>query len=253
AWQYLGTTQADNEQDVAAVAALRKCLDLDQNNLTAWMALAVSYTNESFGSHACHALRSWLAVNPRYKDLVPGGVTLQPKELTFMSSSEHEEIRELFFSAARQSPEGDIDADVQCGLGILFNLTGEFDKAVDCLGLAVRVRPQDSLLWNKYGASLANGSRSEEAVEAYRRALELAPGFIRSRVNLGISCINLQAYKEAADHFVAALTMQKESRGQNAAMSESIWYNLRMTLSLLNRTDLYEACDKRDLDRLLDI
>ncbi|GFS26034.1 peroxisomal targeting signal 1 receptor [Elysia marginata] len=256
AWQYLGTTQADNEQEVAAIAALRKCLDLDPNNMTAWMSLAVSYTNESFGSHACHALRSWLANNPRYKDLVPGGVTTQPPELTFMSSSEHEEIRELFLAAARQSPESDIDADVQCGLGILFNLTGEYDKAVDCFGLAVRVRPEDSLLWNKYGASLANGSRSEEAVEAYRRALELAPGFIRSRVNLGISCINLQAYREAVDHFVAALSMQKESRGphgQSAAMSDSIWSTLRMTLSLLGRTDLYEACENRDLDRLRDI
>ncbi|GFO22009.1 retinal rod rhodopsin-sensitive cgmp 3',5'-cyclic phosphodiesterase subunit delta-like [Plakobranchus ocellatus] len=263
AWQYLGTTQADNEQEVAAIAALRKCLDLDPSNLTAWMALSVSYTNESFGSHACHALRSWLANNPRYKDLIPGGMTTQPSELTFMSrhsyhlnSTEHEEIRELFIAAARQSPETDIDADVQCGLGILFNLSGEYDKAVECLGLAVQVRPQDSLLWNKYGASLANGSRSEEAVEAYRRALELAPGFIRSRVNLGISCINLQAYREAVDHFVAALSMQKQStgpQGQSATMSESIWSTLRMTLSLLGRTDLYEACEKRDLDRLRDI
>ena len=34
-----------------------------------------------------------------------------------------------------------------------------------------------------------------QAVHAYRHALERLPGFTRSRYNLGISCINLKAYK----------------------------------------------------------
>jgi len=256
AWQYLGTTQATNEQETAAISALRRCLELDPSNLTAWMALAVSYTNESYGSHACHSLRSWLSKNPRYSHLLTSSVSDQPPELSFMSSREHEEVRELYLAAARLSAETQIDPDVQCGLGVLFNLSGEYDKAVECFGLALQVKPQDAMLWNKYGASLANGNRNEEAVEAYRRVLEQAPGFIRSRFNLGIACVNLQAYKEAVGHFVTALTMQRESRGaqgQSSAMSDNIWSTLRMTLSLLGRTDLYEACDRKDLDPLRDI
>jgi peroxin-5 len=108
-------------------------------------------------------------------------------------------------------------------------------------------------LWNKLGATLANGARSEEAVHAYHQALHLAPGYIRTRYNLGIACINLSTYKEAVEHFLAALNLQQRSRGpqgERSVMSDNIWSTLRMAISLMGRIELHQACDSRDLDAL---
>ncbi|XP_022783492.1 peroxisomal targeting signal 1 receptor-like isoform X1 [Stylophora pistillata] len=261
AWQYLGTSQAENEQDIAAIIALNKCLESQPDNLTALMALAVSYTNESMQSQACRTLKAWLKANPRYNDLVANepaesetGARSRLVTSSIMSSEMYNEIRDLYITAAQRAPVNDIDANVQVGLGVLFNLSGEYDKAVDCFQAGLHALPNDALLWNRLGATLANGGRSEEAVDAYRHALNLSPGFIRCRYNLGISCINLNAHRQAVDHLLTALNMQRKGTvGPGAAvstMSDNIWSTLRMTLSLMGKSDLHRAVDTRDLDHL---
>ncbi|XP_072540255.1 PEX5-related protein isoform X1 [Salminus brasiliensis] len=260
AWQVLGTTQAENENEQAAIVSLQRCLELHPNNLQALMALAVSLTNTGMKQEACEALLGWLKHNPKYKHLLKTRSHLQgspgSRRLSCTSPlpcSLLPEVRELFLDAAGQNPDI-IDADLQTGLGVLYNLSSEFTKAVEAFNAALSVRPEDYLLWNRLGATLANGDRSEEAVEAYTRALELQPGFIRSRYNLGISCINMGAHREAASNFLTALSLQRKSRSRqfsHQVMSGNIWAALRIALSMLDQPELFQAANIGDLDLLM--
>ncbi|XP_065120976.2 PEX5-related protein isoform X2 [Paramisgurnus dabryanus] len=260
AWLVLGTTQAENENEQAAIVSLQRCLELHPNNLLALMALAVSLTNTGMRQEACEALLGWLRHNPKYKYLLKSRAHLQvspgPRRLSYCSSTGCPllpEVKELFLEAAQQSSDN-IDPDLQTGLGVLYNLSSEFNKAVDAFNAALSVRPEDYLLWNRLGATLANGDRSEEAVEAYTRALELQPGFIRSRYNLGISCINMGAHREAASNFLTALSLQRKSKSRQLShqvMSGNIWAALRIALSMLDQPELFQAANIGDLDLLM--
>ncbi|XP_047446701.1 PEX5-related protein [Mugil cephalus] len=248
AWQLLGTTQAENENEPAAVVSLQRCLELRPNNLPALMALAVSFTNSGVQQEACDALRRWISHNPRYRHLVQENRGPQQDS---PARCELQDVLVLFQDAALLNLDC-VDPDLQTGLGVLFNLSSDFDKAVEAFSSALSVRPQDYLLWNRLGATLANGNRSEEAVEAYTRALELQPGFIRSRYNLGISCINLGAHREAVSNFLTALNQQRRSqRCSHQQMSANIWSALRIAISMMDRPELFQAASAGDLDLLM--
>ncbi|KAJ8356861.1 hypothetical protein SKAU_G00196550 [Synaphobranchus kaupii] len=149
AWLVLGTTQAENENEQAAIVSLQRCLELNPNNLQALMALAASLTNTGMQQNACEALYSWIQHNPCYKHLLKANNHLGSSPTTqqrtphtsAQGSSLLVEVKELFLEAVQQNPDV-IDPDLQTGLGVLFNLSSEFNKAVEAFNAALSVRPE---------------------------------------------------------------------------------------------------------------
>lgn len=272
AWVYLGTAQAQNEKETAAIRALEQALKQDPNNLAALMGLAVSYTNEGYDSTAYRTLERWLSV--KYPNILDPKDLHPPAEMGFTDRQQlHDKVTNLFIKAAQLSPDGEhMDPDVQVGLGVLFYGAEDYDKAVDCFQSALHSsevgtsnqQEQLHLLWNRLGATLANSGRSEEAIAAYQEALAMAPNFVRARYNLGVSCINIHCHHEAACHFLAALEMHKaieksgrskayEILGDNASgvdetldrmsaqnRSSTLYDTLRRVFTQMGRRDLAE-------------
>ena len=272
AWNMLGSAQAQNEKESPAIRALEQALKLDPSNLESLMGLAVSYTNEGYDATAHRTLERWLSV--KYPQIVSPENLSPAAEVGFTDRHQfHEKVTNLFIQAAQLSPDGEhMDPDVQVGLGVLFYGDEEYEKAVDCFESALastesgttNKRQQVHLLWNRLGATLANSGRSEEAIAAYEKALTLNPNFVRARYNLGVSCINIGCYEEAAQHLLGALSMHRVVEREGRARVEEVVgrgvdeSELDRMMSMNQSTNLYETLrrvfsqmDRRDLSKLV--
>uniref|UniRef100_A0A0D6R0S6 Uncharacterized protein n=1 Tax=Araucaria cunninghamii TaxID=56994 RepID=A0A0D6R0S6_ARACU len=229
-WRLLGITHAENDDDQQAIASMVRARDADPTNLEVLLALGVSHTNELEQAAALTYLRSWLQHHPKYGVLVPQD---QAENLSYI------EVARLFNEAAQMSPE---DGDVHTVLGVLYNLSREYDKAIEAFKNALKLKPRDYSLWNKLGATQANSAQSADAISAYQQALDLKPNYVRAWANMGISFANQGRYEESICYYVRALAMNPKA--------ENAWQYLRISLSCAGRTEFLEACDARDLDAL---
>lgn len=145
----------ENEKDPNAIAALKRSLELNPNNPKVMMSLAVSYTNESLQNQALNMLVNWLKCNENYQNLVPPEMTTVDDEIltsSIIKGPNLKDVQQLFLTAVQQK-HPQIDPDIQEALGVLFNLSSEYDKAVDCFQAALHVRP-DAKTWNRLGRQL---------------------------------------------------------------------------------------------------
>ncbi|KAF8210465.1 peroxisome targeting signal receptor [Mycena galopus ATCC 62051] len=237
AWILLGETRNMDEREEAGMRALAEGVKRGEAAGApgvGMVSLAISYTNESM-DRASHTmllrwLRSRFPEHPVPADTVAAVATNSVWDT-------HTRLTQVFLDLARtQHSRGVMDPDVQIALGILFYTNNEYDRAKDCFESALSVRPTDFVLWNRLGSSLSNGSHPEEALGAYREALQLRPTYTRAIYNVGVACLNIGAHKEAAEHFLSALSMQEASGGSET--SDQIWLTLRRAFLTMDRPDL---------------
>ncbi|KAG2275025.1 hypothetical protein Bca52824_057580 [Brassica carinata] len=232
-WRLVGVTHAENDDDQQAIAAMMRAHEADPSNLEVLLALGVSHTNELEQATALKYLYGWLRNHPKFG-------AIAPPELA--DSLYHADIARLFTEASQMNPE---DADVHIVLGVLFNLSREFDRAMTSFQTALQLKPNDYSLWNKLGATQANSVQSSDAISAYQQALDLKPNYVRAWANMGISYANqvrVRLYQESIPYYVRALSMNPKA--------DTAWQYLRISLSCASRQDMIEACESRNLDLL---
>lgn len=76
-------------------------------------------------------------------------------------------------------------------MSVLHFIARDYENSVILFKEALKFDTSNYSLWNKLGATLAHLGRADEAIEAYHKALDLKPNYVRVWVNLGIA----HAYK----------------------------------------------------------
>jgi len=238
AWRMLGSCHAENDQDPEAIRCLEAAVDRDPYSPESLLALGVSYVNELNHEKALSNMKAWFTHNPKY-----AGMTMPPDIYGEApgpqgAESAFDEVKQLLLSALEfdSSDAGDIYE----ALGVIYNVIRDYDNAADCFRKALEVRPDDYQLYNKLGATLANGSQSDKALPAYHTALKIKPKYARAWLNMAISHSNLQDHDAAARCYLQTLSLNRDAG--------HCWTYLRMALSSSERWELLPLVFSRDLE-----
>lgn len=111
AWYSLGLKQQENEREDQAILALSKVIQLEPDYRPAYLALAVSYTNEGEFEAANTMIERWI-------QLAEGGAIERADSASLADGQRR--LIEMLIDMARMNPE-EVDAEVQVALGVLFN------------------------------------------------------------------------------------------------------------------------------------
>ena len=232
-WRMLGMCHTENDMDKYAITCLRRALECDPYNLDALLALGTCYVNELNSSDALAILKEWVLHHPTFSYITP--VIDEYSDGTLM-----DEVMQLILAAHKHDPE---DVDVKVLLGVLYNVSQDYEQAAQLFRDALQVKPDDYTLYNKLGATLANSNGSMEAIPLYEQALKIRPSYARGLLNLGISHANLNQYEEAARSYVRAIQQNPEGK--------HMWGYLRVVFTCMEDLDSVELCGQENLEAIV--
>jgi peroxin-5 len=241
AWRMLGRCHAESDQDREAILCLEEAVDRDPYATDALLALAVSHVNELNHAKALEALQGWITHNTAYAGMeLTDDVYGAAAAPTAMGGdvAAFDQVQRLLLRALEVDPTH--TADILQTLGVVYNVSRDYEAAAHAFRRALEERPNDYQLWNKLGATLANSNQSDQALPAYNKALELRPRYARAWLNMAISYSNLRNYDEAARCYLQTLSLNPSAT--------HCWSYLRIALSCSERWDLIPLAASQDLE-----
>ena len=268
AWRMLGKCHTENDEDQRAIVCWLRSLERDPFSPETLLALGVSYVNELNHERAIEMLKGWVENHPLYAGMIDDNIAgssgvnnlaegedlyntadarLQgggQRRMKAQATIEMRDVERLMLRALEYDRTADAAADVYEALGVVYNVSRDYDAAADAFRKAIEVRPMDYQLRNKLGATLANNNLSDMALPAYRAALRLKPKYARGWLNMAISHSNLYNYNEATRCYLQTLSLNPDAR--------HVWSYLRIALTCDEKWDLLPFAASQNLSAFRD-
>jgi tetratricopeptide (TPR) repeat protein len=111
--------------------------------------LSCSYTNNLSRFGALNNLKKWILNHPLY------GTKNDENDLSNDIKTLEKDVLNLFLSALEKDSK---DVSLYTALGVLYNITNDYDSAEKFFLKAIEINPDSFALWNKLGATRANSN-----------------------------------------------------------------------------------------------
>ncbi len=102
------------------------------------------------------------------------------------------------------------NAKVYNNLGFLYGKTGQFDKAIELLTVAIKITPDFEEAYNNMGNALSGKQRYEESIPQFQKAIELNPRYAEAYKNLGSTYGNMTRYDSALICFKKSVELNEK-------------------------------------------
>jgi tetratricopeptide (TPR) repeat protein len=95
----------------------------------------------------------------------------------------------------------------QNNLGTLFADKGRFNEAIENYRKAIQINPNSAVPLYSLGVALAAKGRLDEAIENYRKAIQINPDYCDALNNLGIALADKGRFDEAIENYYKAIQL----------------------------------------------
>jgi tetratricopeptide (TPR) repeat protein len=94
------------------------------------------------------------------------------------------------------------------GYGVALARNGQMNEAIEHYKKALQIQPEYADAYANLGATLSNQGKFDEAVVCYNRALSIKPNLVLTHSNLGDILLGQNKLDEAVEHFIEALRIK---------------------------------------------